>query len=515
MPNNPLISIIIPTYNVESYIGRCLDSCINQTLGDIEIIVVDDCGSDNSIKIAKEYVKKDSRIRIIHNESNLGLFSARIQGERVAKGAYILPLDADDYISIFTCKILYRTLCHLYTTPLYIPRLFKNLLLSNGGGDMIKNNPLISIVVPVYNVRAYLSRCLESCINQSLNDIEILVIDDCGSDDSIKIAQKYVQKDSRIRIIHNEKNLGTFAARIKGMQEANGLYITFLDADDYLDIKACEKSYQAVLESVKKQDSKNVQNLNLKDLHSQDPHNQTIDFPTHIALQSLQTPLQENLESLPDIVFFGMRFEPRTFKRVSPPVITKTLYNEEVLSEVFAHCATPPWHICAKLYKASHIVRVSDLIVAHMGENPRLTMAEDVLKSFWICALAHKSIGIKDKLYTYCESSSSITRKIDSRTRDKKIADISRVIDELESLSHITQLTTNKAFNLCQKRAIDILKSVRELEHRYDSFLENEGGARYLISYLKACVRSLLYHRKWQTYVRMLLATLTLGKIKL
>ncbi|WP_336524377.1 glycosyltransferase family 2 protein, partial [Helicobacter japonicus] len=56
MPNNPLISIIIPTYNVESYIGRCLDSCINQTLGDIEIIVVDDCGSDNSIKIAKEYV---------------------------------------------------------------------------------------------------------------------------------------------------------------------------------------------------------------------------------------------------------------------------------------------------------------------------------------------------------------------------------------------------------------------------------------------------------------------------
>ena len=114
MPNNPLISIIIPTYNVESYIGRCLDSCI------------------------KEYVKKDSRIRIIHNESNLGLFSARIQGERVAKGAYILPLDADDYISIFTCKILYRTLCHLYTTPLYIPRLFKNLLLSNGGGGYDK-----------------------------------------------------------------------------------------------------------------------------------------------------------------------------------------------------------------------------------------------------------------------------------------------------------------------------------------------------------------------------------------
>ncbi len=340
------------------------------------------------------------------------------------------------------------------------------------------HNPIISIIIPTYNVESYIGRCLNSCINQTLGDIEIIVVDDCGSDGAIQIAKAYAKIDSRIKIIHNERNLGIFAARIKGIQKANGLYITFLDADDYLDTKACEKSYQAVLESVKKQDSKNVQNLNLKDLHSQDSHNQAIPLSTHIALQSLQTPLQENLESLPDIVFFGMHFEPPTWKRVSPPVITKTLYDEEVLSEVFAHCATPPWHICAKLYKASHIVCVSDLIVAHMGENPRLTMAEDVLKSFWICALAHKSIGIKDKLYTYCESSSSITRKIDSRTRDKKIADISRIIDELESLSHITQLTTNKAFNLCQKRAIDILKSVRELEHRYDSFLENEGGGK-------------------------------------
>lgn len=67
------ISIILPTYNVEQYIARAIESCINQTFKDIEIIVVDDCGNDNSINIAKEYSKKDKRIKIIHNEKNLGL----------------------------------------------------------------------------------------------------------------------------------------------------------------------------------------------------------------------------------------------------------------------------------------------------------------------------------------------------------------------------------------------------------------------------------------------------------
>ncbi|MCW1863973.1 glycosyltransferase, partial [Campylobacter jejuni] len=68
----PKISIIMPTFNVEKYIVRAIESCINQSFKDIEIIIVDDCGSDKSIGIAKEYAKKDERIKIIHNEKNLG-----------------------------------------------------------------------------------------------------------------------------------------------------------------------------------------------------------------------------------------------------------------------------------------------------------------------------------------------------------------------------------------------------------------------------------------------------------
>ncbi|EAK5578312.1 glycosyltransferase family 2 protein, partial [Campylobacter lari] len=102
--NNPLISIILPTYNVEKYIARALESCINQTFKDIEIIVVDDLGNDKSIDIAKEYASKDDRIKIIHNEQNLKLLRARYEGVKVATSPYIMFLDPDDYLELNACE---------------------------------------------------------------------------------------------------------------------------------------------------------------------------------------------------------------------------------------------------------------------------------------------------------------------------------------------------------------------------------------------------------------------------
>ncbi|WP_104699918.1 glycosyltransferase family 2 protein [Helicobacter marmotae] len=347
------------------------------------------------------------------------------------------------------------------------------------------NKVLVSIIIPVYNVRPYLSRALESCINQTIKEIEILIIDDCGNDGAIEIAKAYAKVDERIHIIHNERNLGTFGARISGVKYAKGLYICYLDADDYLEQDTCKLALNALTQSLNNPSSTSLNN--------------------HVIEKSL-----------PDIVFFGMRFEPKSFKRMAPPVICEPLYQEEILYRVFAHCATPPWHIWAKLYKASHMVAVCELIVAHMGENVRLSMAEDALQSFWLCALAQKSIGIKDKLYVYCASNVSITRKIDQHTRDKKIADISRVIDEIVNLKEVPILRANPAFKDAQTHTINILKSVRVLEHRYDGLLSNGGGGiRCLSLYLASCFGSLAFHRKWQTYVRIALALLTLGKIKI
>lgn len=94
---NTLISVIVPIYNVEKYIHRCIESIINQTYKNIEIILVDDGSPDQCPLICDEYVNKDSRIKVIHKE-NGGLSDARNAGIKIAKGEYYCFVDSDDYI---------------------------------------------------------------------------------------------------------------------------------------------------------------------------------------------------------------------------------------------------------------------------------------------------------------------------------------------------------------------------------------------------------------------------------
>ncbi len=101
------ISVIIPVYNAEEYLSKCLDSVINQTLKDIEIICINDGSTDNSIEILKKYAKKDPRIIIIDKE-NGGAGSARNKGLKIAKGKYIHFIDADDWIDKDTYKITFE-----------------------------------------------------------------------------------------------------------------------------------------------------------------------------------------------------------------------------------------------------------------------------------------------------------------------------------------------------------------------------------------------------------------------
>ncbi|MBQ3264127.1 glycosyltransferase family 2 protein, partial [Candidatus Saccharibacteria bacterium] len=91
------ISIIIPFYNVEKYFAKCLDSVLNQTHQNLEIILTDDGSTDKSSQIAKSYAKKDSRIKIIH-QKNQGQSAARNAGLRAATGDFISFIDSDDEI---------------------------------------------------------------------------------------------------------------------------------------------------------------------------------------------------------------------------------------------------------------------------------------------------------------------------------------------------------------------------------------------------------------------------------
>ena len=100
-----LISVIIPVYNVEQYVERCLNSVINQSYPNLEIILVDDGSTDKSGEICDQYALKDSRIKVIHEE-NAGLGEARNRGLRIASGDYICFVDSDDWIEEDYCKEL-------------------------------------------------------------------------------------------------------------------------------------------------------------------------------------------------------------------------------------------------------------------------------------------------------------------------------------------------------------------------------------------------------------------------
>ncbi len=104
-----LISIIVPVYNVEKQLILCIDSLINQTYKNIEIILIDDGSTDKSKNICDEYGKKDKRIKIIHKR-NGGLSDARNKGIDIAKGEYILFVDSDDYVSNDIVELLYNNM---------------------------------------------------------------------------------------------------------------------------------------------------------------------------------------------------------------------------------------------------------------------------------------------------------------------------------------------------------------------------------------------------------------------
>ena len=95
--------------------------------------------------------------------------------------------------------------------------------------------PKVSVIIPVYNVEKYLRECLDSVVNQTLKDIQIILIDDGSTDSSLGICKEYAQKDNRIKIIE-QKNQGAGAARNRGMSEAKGDYLYFLDSDDFLEL---------------------------------------------------------------------------------------------------------------------------------------------------------------------------------------------------------------------------------------------------------------------------------------
>ncbi len=341
--------------------------------------------------------------------------------------------------------------------------------------NTLSNTLFISIIIPTYNVEKYITRCLESCINQTFSNIEILVVDDCGNDNSINIAQDFANKDSRIRIIHNSKNLGTFNARIEGIKNAKGEYILCLDADDYIDTKCCEILHNTIMQE----------------------------------------------QDLPDIVMFKAYYKCskcipilELLKHKSRYILPTQFHSKPLNGTQIAHnfflssYHFPKFTLWDKIYKRSLLEFVNDMLVCI--DRP-IVIAEDMLKFFVISSLATRCISINERLYVYCYNPHSATN--DKSSIDKKIHNLSNVEYCLDIISKNDDLASLPLTAQIVGRMKNYLESIKVLEHRYSANCRE--WQKILPPYLYYCLQSLKYWNRILTYMRIIVYILSFGKIKL
>lgn len=141
--DNPLISVIVPIYNVEKYLERCIESICAQTYENLEILLVNDGSLDSSKQICEQYEKKDKRVKLI-NKENGGLASARNAALKVLKGSIIVCVDSDDWIESNMVEVLYNNLCK-YEADMSVCNYFNEL------GEGKKDNKKYSKEITVLN----------------------------------------------------------------------------------------------------------------------------------------------------------------------------------------------------------------------------------------------------------------------------------------------------------------------------------------------------------------------------
>lgn len=108
--------------------------------------------------------------------------------------------------------------------------------------NSLNKTPLITIIVPVYNTKKYLKKCLETIRRQTLDKIEIILVNDGSTDGSQSICEEYKHIDNRFSVIH-QQNKGLSASRNVAIDKAKGEYILFVDSDDYINIELCQMAY--------------------------------------------------------------------------------------------------------------------------------------------------------------------------------------------------------------------------------------------------------------------------------
>lgn len=260
---------------------------------------------------------------------------------------------------------------------------------------MKSKNIEVSIIVPVYNVEEYLERCLESIINQTFKNIEVIALNNGSTDNSLNILLKYAEKDKRIKVIDNY-NLGVSEARNIGIREANGKYIVFVDSDDWID--------------------KNM----IEVLHSNIVQNDC-DLVMCTYVREFANHSKEKLFNLPEVnLYFNNEVKSQILRKLIGPIGSE-LSNPEYLDALGT-----AW---AKMYKAS-ILKEKNLRFVDLNE---IGSGEDTLFNIYVFNEVKKVILLNKPMYHYWRGNkNSITSRYIPNFIEKRRNYFKYIIDFIE-----------------------------------------------------------------------------------
>lgn len=214
---------------------------------------------------------------------------------------------------------------------------------------------LISVIVPVYNVEKYLDECVESLVNQTYKNLEIILVDDGSTDASGIMCDIWAEKDDRIKVFHKENGGGARGAVIKGVRESSGDYIVFLDSDDYYKPEA----FEVLLENILKYDADCLQFESF-----------------YVDKDKVQTHTKRHFEILNN-------------RQLCDEAVKQYLITGSGRQTQWSYARTD------KFYKAHVVKSIIDKL------DPKVTIYEDINMSLWIATVCEKVVFLED-CYIYC-----------------------------------------------------------------------------------------------------------------
>ena len=256
--------------------------------------------------------------------------------------------------------------------------------------SLMKTEPRLSVIIPVYNTAKYLSRCLDSVINQIYRNIEIIIVNDGSSDESEKIINNYLVTNPRIKYVRHSKNMGLFQARLSGSRVATGDYIAFLDSDDYV----LRDYYYALMRKAISTFADIV--IGRTVLETEDGRRELLHF--HDCATSIEILIDDEIENN----FWS--YEGRCY---SWHTIWNKIYKKDLWDKAFPFYQTIQGH---------------------------LVMTEDIAFSAVLFHFANRMVSTKNSAYFYCERSDASTNsdKANIEKYKKNISDIAKVFDFIE-----------------------------------------------------------------------------------